>query len=77
MCFRGVCKFPSIETIKGTFANGLLDGSVTIVGAPQKYFETHAKIRSGVLHGRLASFGAKPLYDERLDKTIHLSIIKR
>ena len=77
MCYRGVCKFPSVETIKGTFANGLLEGSVTIFGAPQKYFVTHAKISRGVLHGRLVSFGAKPLYDQRLDKAIHLSIIKR
>ena len=76
MCFLGTCKFPSIESIKGTFVEGFLEGTVTITGA-DKYFVTHGKIKKGVLHGRLVSFGWKPLYENRLDRTVHLSIMGR
>ena len=76
MCFRGTCKFPSIESIKGTFVEGFLEGTVTITGA-DKYFVTHGKIKKGVLHGRLVSIGWKPLYENRIDRTVHLSIMGR
>ena len=76
MCFRGKCKFPSIESIKGTFVDGFLDGTVAITGV-DKYFVTHGKIRKGVLHGRLVTFGWKPLYESRLNRTVHLGIMGR
>ena len=77
MCFRGKCKTPSIELVKGNFVDGLLEGSVTIVGSPEKYFLSFAKIREGALHGRLVTFGAKPLYESRMDKSVHLTIMGR
>jgi hypothetical protein len=74
MCFRGKCKSPSIELIKGNFIDGLLEGSVTMI---DKYFVSHAKVKEGTLHGRLIAFGAQPLYESRMDKSVHLTIIGR
>ena len=62
---RGICKFPSIAKIKGVFKSGVLHGLVTIVGSPQTYFLTHGRVKDGVLNGRLVTFGAKPLYDNK------------
>ena len=44
MCFRGNCKYSSIQGISGTFEHGLLEGTVKITGA-DKYFVTHAKVK--------------------------------
>ena len=54
-----------MKVIQGVFKAGLLQGGVTIIGAPDKYFVSHGKIRDGVLHGRFVTFGIRPLYDTR------------
>jgi len=52
-----------LEEISGQFSHGYLDGDVTIIGSGYSFI-THAKVKAGVLHGSLVTFGVKPLYDE-------------